>query len=110
MCVVSMVGDHYKEKWIPQPNQPFTIPVVPEDPIKKFEDLKIKLKPEITRQEFEDLKKEVEEMKKILQKAKEYDERTNQPHCEMESKVALLKQVAALVGVSLEDVFDVPGK
>ncbi|VDM10415.1 unnamed protein product [Wuchereria bancrofti] len=62
--------------------------------------------PWATKQEFEQLKKEVEDMKKLLIRAKEYDEKTGQPDCEMEEKVALLKKVAELVGVDLSEIFD----
>ncbi len=83
-----MVGDHFHDKWGQPPyNRIYT----------NF--------PEISRQEFEDLKKEVEEMKKLLIRAKEYDERTGQHDCEMEDKVETLKKIAKLVGVSLDDVF-----
>lgn len=95
MCTVSMVGDHYRDllptkyPWIPadfSPNQTIPTDYVP-------------------RHEFDALKREIEEMKKLLQRAKEYDERNNEPHCEMDEKVALLKKVAELVGVDLSDVF-----
>ncbi len=96
MCTVSMVGDHYRDllpnkyPWIPtdwpsSPNQTLPADYVP-------------------RSEFEALKREIEDMKKLLERAVAYDERNNEPHCEMEDKVALLKKVAAMVGVSLDDV------
>ena len=102
MCVVSMVGQHYDEKWWPQikpqPQQiPFDKTTITTTDLEKW------LTP--TKADFDALKKEVEEMKKLLQKALEYDKRNNEPHCEMENKVALLKKVAELVGVSLEDIF-----
>jgi tRNA U34 2-thiouridine synthase MnmA/TrmU len=59
----------------------------------------------VSREEFEALKKEVLEMKALLIKAKEYDERNNEPNCEMEDKVKLLKQVADMVGVDLKEIF-----
>jgi hypothetical protein len=88
MCTVSMIGDYYDDKW----KQP--------DYSKYFQNIH-----NVSRQEFEALKKEVEEMKKLLLKAKEYDEKSGQPHCEMESKVAKLKEIAELMGVNLEEVF-----
>jgi len=100
MCVVSMVGDFYDEKWFPpiKPQQnPFNKTTISTEDLGKW------LAP--TRKEFDALKKEVEEMKKLLQKALEYDKKNNEPHCEMEDKVVLLKKVAELVGVSLEDIF-----
>jgi hypothetical protein len=89
MCVVSAVSDHYRlQPWVQdpplQPPAPFAPP---------------------TRQEFDDLKAKVDEMHKILKVAKQYDTDTGQPDCEMSDKVALLKQVADLVGVDLSDVF-----
>lgn len=96
MCVVSMIGDHYNDKWRdldllknwPQPSTTQTY-----------------YPPQVSREEFDRLKAEVEEMKKLLIKAKIYDEENNEPNCEMEDKVALLKKVAEMVGVSLDDIF-----
>jgi hypothetical protein len=51
------------------------------------------------------LKKEVEEMKELLKRAVEYDERNNEPHCEIEEKVEVLKKVAELLGVDLDSIF-----
>lgn len=116
MCVVSFMGDHYTDIWkdrYPWPQQiPGTIPnqqpYIP-DPKKIDESILSKLfQREITRQEFDDLKKEVEEMKKILTLAAKYDEKNNEPHCEMEQKVDLLKKMAGLFGISLDDVFGKP--
>jgi hypothetical protein len=61
--------------------------------------------PPVSREEFDTLKREVEDMKKLLLRAKEYDERNNEPECHMDEKVALLKRVAELVGVNLDEVF-----
>lgn len=94
MCVVSMVGDHYQDKWNPL-NQQTGGQI----------DWTDVLNPSVKKNEFEALKKEVEEMKKLLERALEYDKKNNEPHCEMEEKVELLKKVAKLVGVDLERVF-----
>ena len=59
----------------------------------------------VTISEFEALKSEVQELKNLLLAGKSYDEKTNQPNCEMEDKIAFLKKVAEFVGVDLEDVF-----
>ncbi len=119
MCVVSMVGDHFHDKWkdLPwiQPNQPY-VPK-PQDPntINKdwLKDYIEHNRPNVTREEheklmrqFEDLKKEVEEMKALLIRAIEYDKRNNEPNCEMEEKVAVLKRMAELFGVDLSMVFN----
>lgn len=88
MCTVSMIGDHYSDKW----KKP--------DYTNIFNNF-----PSISRPEFDALKKEVEEMKKLLERALAYDKANNEPHCEMEDKVKLLKQVAKMVGVDLDTVF-----
>ena len=94
MCVVSMVGDFYSEKF-KQPDWRTIFPITTgELPTTG-----------VSRDEFEKLKKEVEEMRELLKRARDYDSRTNQPDCEMEDKVAILKKVAKLVGVDLSDIF-----
>jgi len=91
-----MIGDHYRDKWYPVgpavPAQPqiWPITVAPSGP---------------TQAEFDELKKEVMEMKELLKRAKVYDEATGQKNCEMEDKMAVLKKVADLVGISLDEVF-----
>ena len=107
MCVVSMVGDHYNDKWrlpdywrehYPSLPGPTISPKQPEQQIPLDFD-------KVSRVEFEALKREVQEMKALLERAVEYDKRNNEPHCEVEDKVALLKKVAEMVGVDLKDVF-----
>lgn len=96
MCVVSMIGDHYDDKW------------------KKPWDGKLNntggttytfTNNSVSKEEFDTLKKEVEEMKQLLIKAKIYDEKNNEPDCELEDKVAFLKKIAEAVGVDLKEVF-----
>jgi len=111
MCVVSMTGDFWKDKWDDPwkklvPNQPIS-PISPpsKDP---YDDFLKRLNPtpnSPTREEFENLKKEVEIMKELLKKSKEYDERNNEPNCEIEEKMDFLRKVASLVGVDLDEVF-----
>ena len=100
MCVVSNVGDYYGRTfprdypdWFPKP---ITIPQVPLMPV---------VPAVVSQEEFDALKKEVEKMKKLLKKAKAIDVATEQPNCEMEQKVAMLKKLAELVGVDLGSVF-----
>jgi hypothetical protein len=91
MCIVSVIGDQFRDS-LPNrfPNyQHWTTPL-PVGP---------------TRQEFDDLKKEMQELKELLKAAKRYDDRTGQTDCEQEDKIALLKRLAELVGVDLSDVF-----
>jgi len=91
MCVVSMVGEFYEHKWWPMipntvPNTTFTFP------------------PPVTREEFEILKREVEDMKILLGMAKKYDESTGQKDCEIDEKMEKLRKVAEIVGIDLDDV------
>jgi hypothetical protein len=97
MCVVSMVSQHYTDKWQDTlyPDHPWWIvPTVTQ--------------PEISKDEFDALKRDVEELKALLKRAKKYDEDTGQPDCETADKVALLRKVAQLVGVDLGDVLGAP--
>ena len=83
MCVVSMIGDTWKG------NFPTTYPTFPE----------------VSKVEFEALRREVEELKKLLVAAKNFDEATGQKDCEMEEKIKFIRQVADSVGVDLSEVF-----
>lgn len=93
MCVVSMVGDHYSDKWRTRDwyqtpfVQPFSINVEV-----------------VTRDEFERLKAEVAEMVALLKRAKKYDADNHEPDCELEEKMVVLRSVAKLVGVNLDEV------
>lgn len=62
----------------------------------------------VSQADFDALKREVQELKKLLQAAKKFDELTGQPHCEIDAKVDLIKKIAKLVGVDLGDVFEQP--
>lgn len=94
MCVVSTVGDFYNNRWIKQTWYPSNPPTAPYAPIL----------PEITRAEFDNLRREVEEMKELLIRAKKYDEENGEPDCEMDDKLKVLRKVAEMVGIDLEDV------
>lgn len=99
MCTVSMVGDHYNEIFKPRPWYPSIQDFSPASAGGAH------IVVGISRDEFDALKREVEDMKKLLLRAKEYDERNGEPHCEMEEKVDLLKKIAKAVGVDLSEVF-----
>lgn len=90
MCTVSMIGDFYRDKWKEQtwfPPGHYVTPISP-----------------VSREEFDALKKEVLDMKELLKRAKAYDERNGEPDCEIAEKMDLLRKVAEMVGVNLEDV------
>lgn len=88
MCVVSMIGDHYSEKWREVWPQVTT-------PTFQFELA-------VTRAEFDALKRDVEECKALLRRAKQYDKDNDEPDCEIEEKMELIRRVAKAVGVDLE--------
>ena len=59
----------------------------------------------VSREEFDELKRQVEDMLEILKVAKLYDEENGEPDCAMDEKVGILRKVAELVGVDLSEVF-----
>lgn len=87
MCVVSFIGDHYGQKWNEEPYKVI------------FNNWRF-----VTKEEFDKLYKEVQEMKELLRKAKIYDENNNEPDCEIDEKIAKLREIAKLVGIDLDDV------
>ena len=83
MCTTSFVMDDYRDRWTPLVQQvPQYVPVVV--PI---------IQPA-----------EVEEFRRLLERARQHDRETNQPGCEMESKKAALKALAEKLGVDISFV------
>lgn len=78
MCVVSMVMDHFQEKW-----QQSVIPIWPV--------------PQITQEE-------VNEFRRLLDRAREYDRRMGQPDCELDEKRQALKKLADELGIDISFV------
>lgn len=95
MCVVSMVMDHYWDKWgtYPRPS-PFQQPKYPpfEDPFSPF------VQPPVTPQITPD---QIEEFKKLLERAREYDKRNKEPECELQEKKQRLLDLAKELGVDI---------
>jgi len=85
-----MIGDHFTNKWT-QPPYYQTISNISSN--------------SVSQEEFRALKKEVEEMKQLLIKAKIYDEKNNEPDCELEEKITKLREIAKLVGIDLDEIF-----
>lgn len=102
MCAVSMIGDHYRDAWKErdwfQPTFPATGVPIQSIPQQFFQ------QPAISRVEFDELKREVTEMKALLIRAKEFDRRNNLADCETDEKMDILRKVAKLVGIDLDDV------
>lgn len=121
MCVVSMIGDHYSDKFRDDWYKRFVPWTPPVNPIWPYTPIPLNPHPleggggtggtsttfilMATKEEFDALKKEVEEMKKLLIKAKIYDEKNNEPNCEIDAKIELLKKFAEIVGIDLSDIF-----
>lgn len=105
MCVVSMIGDEFGQRW--ESWKPYIFPksissTSTDIPYKNpFGEIGRKGP---TQKEFDDLKKEVEILKGLLARAKEYDKKNNEPHCEIENKMEFLKAVAKLVNVDLDEI------
>lgn len=91
MCTISMIGDHYRETFPQQYPWIQTTGTIPY--------------PTVSREEFEALRRDVENMKSLLIRAKLYDEANGEPDCEMEEKVEMLKRIAEMVGVDLYEIF-----
>jgi hypothetical protein len=115
MCVVSFIGDDFRKRteqddlW-----KKFLNPITPNqqynpEPLGKpttnpgTGNIDLGL---ATKAEVEILRREVEQLKELLKGAIEYDKRNNEPHCEIDEKVALLKKIAEAFGIDLTDIFE----
>lgn len=81
MCVVSMIMDHYDDSWYKK----YYIPTAPYLPVTT---------PQIPQIE-------IDEFKKLLERAREYDKKHDQPNCELESKRQKLLEMARDLGVEI---------
>lgn len=82
MCAVSMIMDHYYDKWqqptLPQYPPPFQ-PYIPKIPTQQ----------------------EIDEFYKLLNRAREYDTVNNQPDCELDEKKQKLLKLAEELGIKI---------
>lgn len=86
MCTVSMIMDHYREKWEPYV-QPQVVPYWQQmAPFVKH--------PAIS-------EAEIEEFRTLLARAREYDKRNNEPDCEMAEKREAILKIAKALGVEI---------
>lgn len=81
MCVVSMVTDHFTEKWRP---------LVSDEPY-----LKRVTQPLIPQAD-------IDEFYRLLERAREYDRKHNEPECELEEKKETLRKLAKQLGVEIK--------
>jgi len=103
MCVVSNIGD-YGGGTIP-PRYPWVYPHI-QPWIDPSRTIGWPGDNQPTQEDFDALKKEVQALKKLLRAGKEFDEATGQADCENADKIAIIRKLAELVGVDLEDVLD----
>lgn len=88
-----MIVDHYYEKWdqYPPPPQPIVTPPIIISPTV----VPVQPQPTISPEE-------IEEFKRLLERAREYDKKNGEPECELESKKEKLKKLAEELGVEIE--------
>ena len=103
MCVVSMVLDHYNNEWNRRGYIYGPTTINPFDSLESEGWSKI-VEEAKRSQEIEQLKNEVAELKKWVKEAKEYDKRTNQPNCESQEKLQLLKAIAKALNIDITDL------
>jgi hypothetical protein len=103
MCVVSMIIDHYGDKWRDrypdwQSPQPYTPTETPEKQRRRFMEFVERTKPV----EVPAISQaEIEEFRQLLERAREYDKRNNEPECELDEKKEAVKQIAKQLGVEI---------
>lgn len=96
MCTVSMVTDYWKDNNLPKyPN----IMTYPNTGVAGWPP------PQVSREEFEALRKDMQELKELLIAAKKFDVATNQHNCEKEENVKALIRIAKVLDVDFEDIF-----
>lgn len=105
MCIVSNIGDGWSRDfgdrypWVKlDDTAPYKV-----NPL--ADSWKYFITPEVSIEDFEKLKNEVEELKKLLIAAKIFDEKTGQKDCENDKKVEMIKKIAEMVGVNVDEVF-----
>lgn len=109
MCVVSNTGDFWGERFRPlRPLLPYEQQHAYGWPTPERTDIKKIIFPAAhpTQEDFDRLREEVEIMKEQLKLAKEYDEKNGEPNCEIDAKMKLLREIAKLVGIDLDEVLN----
>lgn len=108
MCVVSNVGDYWKNT---NPNErhpwvsiPAVMPIAQPMPNVSLPNV-TRIVEYATKDDIEKLRKEMTELRELLTAAKKFDEAQGEPDCEMDEKVALIKMFAKAVGVDMSQIF-----
>jgi hypothetical protein len=92
VCVVSMVMDHYSDKWSrrwPATPGPYEVPppvIIP---------VPAPATPGISPEE-------IKEFRDLLERAREYDRRNNEPDCELDEKRERVRELAERLGVKID--------
>jgi hypothetical protein len=99
MCAVSMVTDYWNK------NDKHKYNSIPSVGLPTGGLAGLNYNP-VSRAEFEQLRKEMVELKELLKAAKSYDDLTNQHNCEKEENVKVLRRIAKALDVNLDDIFE----
>jgi hypothetical protein len=91
-----MVSDHFIDKQ--KENKPWVNPYI--FPTDKW----IPYNPPATKEDIEDLREEIEDLKDLLKRAIKYDADNNQPKCEDAVKKEVLIKLGELVGIDLKEI------
>lgn len=89
MCAVSMIMDHYHDRWYPQ------IQPKPFDPITIVNPIPVNPIPAISSEE-------IAEFRRLLERAREYDRKNNEPNCELAEKKEKILKLAKELGVEID--------
>lgn len=84
MCVVSMIMDHYDDEW----RRKYTKPDFSQINWDNWQQVTSPI-----------TQAEIDEFRRLLDRAREYDKRNNEPNCEMESKKQKLRELAKELGI-----------
>lgn len=87
MCTMSMIMDHKYDEW----NRRYVAP--PFDPNAPYP-TQPRSVPPITQEE-------VDEFRRLLERARQYDKDHNQPDCELEEKRQKIRELAEVLGVDV---------
>lgn len=88
MCSYSMINDHFYDKWkqyLPPNVHVHTF----QDPFPEPIPVPIQVPTQA----------EIDEFRKLLERAREYDARNNEPHCELEEKKQKIRDLAKQLGI-----------
>lgn len=105
MCIASFIGDDFSRRI---GGSPWT--TLPVDTMPGFPNSDTKLPGQLfnpaSRTELEALRKEVADLRVLLEQAKTYDKDHDEPNCELEEKIALVKHFGEVFSIDFHGVFD----